>query len=378
MILLPIINFMILLYNGNLAIHHAAEISLPNGRFDAQMPGHNGVFVTYTLVVPDFWLMAVENKNSNKETYFAYKNCKDINVAVKGREVPCTDWPTYVAVVRKIFENFKSARQQLALAVEKTDLSAEEAAEEGRGRRPKRPPARYGQSSMEESFQDSSNDQEDASHVLANCPSFPNTTRGFYTSTQNSSSVVTQDSSQSSNLPCHINDAEQAAVGVGTPRCVICQQGSDSLELGSVSVGVGEDSQLDSQLINSLTLSDSSDNEPIDNPGPVIRRPLPAIANRPPFPSTTSRPATTGVAYYSSTLPYGDIHSVAPVRSLALQKADVILVLGARLNWILHFGRPPRFDSKVKIIQVDILPEEVHNSAQSSVALVGDIGDLGQ
>jgi hypothetical protein len=62
------------------------------------------------------------------------------------------------------------------LAVEQTDLSAEEAAEEGRGRRPKRPPARYGQSSMEESFQDSSNDQEDASHVLANCPSFPNTT----------------------------------------------------------------------------------------------------------------------------------------------------------------------------------------------------------
>ncbi|EFX64134.1 hypothetical protein DAPPUDRAFT_334552 [Daphnia pulex] len=113
--------------------------------------------------------------------------------------------------------------------------------------------------------------------------------------------VLTQDSSQSSNLPCHINDAEQAAVGVGTPRFVICQQGSDSLELGSASVGVGEDSQLDSQLINSPTLSDSSDNEPIDNPGPVIRRPLPAIAKRPPFPSTTSRPATTGVVSRPST-----------------------------------------------------------------------------
>jgi 2-hydroxyacyl-CoA lyase 1 len=73
----------------------------------------------------------------------------------------------------------------------------------------------------------------------------------------------------------------------------------------------------------------------------------------------------------------GDIHSVATVRSLALQiKADDILVLGARLNWILHFGRPPRFDSKVKIIQVDILPEEVHNSVQSSVALVGDVGAI--
>ena len=71
-----------------------------------------------------------------------------------------------------------------------------------------------------------------------------------------------------------------------------------------------------------------------------------------------------------------DVHSVAPARSLALQKADVILVLGARLNWILHFGRPPRFDPNVKIIQVDILPEELHNSVQSSVALLGDVGSV--
>ncbi len=71
-----------------------------------------------------------------------------------------------------------------------------------------------------------------------------------------------------------------------------------------------------------------------------------------------------------------DAHSVAPARSLALQKADVILVLGARLNWILHFGRPPRFDPNVKIIQVDLLPEELHNSVQSSVALLGDVGSI--
>lgn len=44
--------------------------------------------------------------------------------------------------------------------------------------------------------------------------------------------------------------------------------------------------------------------------------------------------------------------SVASARTLALQKADVILLLGARLNWILHFGRPPRYSSNVKIIQV--------------------------
>jgi len=35
-----------------------------------------------------------------------------------------------------------------------------------------------------------------------------------------------------------------------------------------------------------------------------------------------------------------------------LQDADVILLLGARLNWILHFGAPPRFRPDVKFIQV--------------------------
>lgn len=69
-----------------------------------------------------------------------------------------------------------------------------------------------------------------------------------------------------------------------------------------------------------------------------------------------------------------DIHMVGPARSLALQKADVVVLLGARLNWILHFGRPPRFDPNVKIIQVDIVPEELHNSVQSSVGLTGDVG----
>lgn len=47
--------------------------------------------------------------------------------------------------------------------------------------------------------------------------------------------------------------------------------------------------------------------------------------------------------------------SVAPARTLALQKADVILLLGARLNWILHFGRPPRFAADVKVIQVCLI-----------------------
>lgn len=64
---------------------------------------------------------------------------------------------------------------------------------------------------------------------------------------------------------------------------------------------------------------------------------------------------------------------VAPARTLALQKADVVLLLGARLNWILHFGRAPRFAEDVKVIQVDIQVEEMHNSVMSRCAIHSDL-----
>ncbi|XP_015285182.1 PREDICTED: 2-hydroxyacyl-CoA lyase 1 [Gekko japonicus] len=64
---------------------------------------------------------------------------------------------------------------------------------------------------------------------------------------------------------------------------------------------------------------------------------------------------------------------VAAARSRALQSADVIILLGARLNWILHFGLPPRFRPDVKIIQVDICAEELGNNVRPVAALLGDI-----
>lgn len=64
---------------------------------------------------------------------------------------------------------------------------------------------------------------------------------------------------------------------------------------------------------------------------------------------------------------------VGSARTTALQKADVVLLVGARLNWMLHFGRPPRFNADVKVIQVDIVPEEMHNSIKSHIAIQSDI-----
>ena len=57
-------------------------------------------------------------------------------------------------------------------------------------------------------------------------------------------------------------------------------------------------------------------------------------------------------------VPDNDPLCVAPARTAALQNADVILLFGARLNWILHFGRPPRFRPDVFFIQVGLIVYE--------------------
>lgn len=64
--------------------------------------------------------------------------------------------------------------------------------------------------------------------------------------------------------------------------------------------------------------------------------------------------------------------SIAPARSFALQNADVIFLIGARLNWILHFGLPPRFAKGVRIIQLDIAAEEIGTNVPAEAALAGD------
>ena len=64
--------------------------------------------------------------------------------------------------------------------------------------------------------------------------------------------------------------------------------------------------------------------------------------------------------------------SAAAARSYALQNADLVFLVGARLNWILHFGLPPRFKKGVRVIQLDIAGEEMGRNVPAEVALVGD------
>ncbi|XP_071946829.1 2-hydroxyacyl-CoA lyase 1-like isoform X2 [Antedon mediterranea] len=66
---------------------------------------------------------------------------------------------------------------------------------------------------------------------------------------------------------------------------------------------------------------------------------------------------------------------VSAARSKALLNADLVILLGARLNWIMHFGQPPRFSRTTKFIQIDLCPEELYNSCGSG-QILGVQGDL--
>jgi 2-hydroxyacyl-CoA lyase 1 len=86
---------------------------------------------------------------------------------------------------------------------------------------------------------------------------------------------------------------------------------------------------------------------------------------------------TTQIPFLASPMGRGvipDDHplSVGAARSFALQNADLIFLMGARLNWIMHFGMPPRFRQDVRIVQMDIAAEEIGTNVPTEVPLIGD------
>ena len=71
-----------------------------------------------------------------------------------------------------------------------------------------------------------------------------------------------------------------------------------------------------------------------------------------------------------------DSHScnTSSARSTALRNADVVLVLGARLNWILHFGESPKWNKSALIIQVDIDADAIgQNAGDAALGIVADV-----
>ncbi len=63
-------------------------------------------------------------------------------------------------------------------------------------------------------------------------------------------------------------------------------------------------------------------------------------------------------------------------RSTVLKDADVVMLIGARLNWLLSHGRGKTWGEphSKKFIQIDIEPKEMDSNVEIVAPLVGDIG----
>ncbi len=86
----------------------------------------------------------------------------------------------------------------------------------------------------------------------------------------------------------------------------------------------------------------------------------------------------TGIPYQPMSmakglLPDDDPQCTASCRGLAMRTADVVLMIGARLNWMLGFGKGRHWNPDVKFIQIDIDPVEIENARPIAAPIVGDI-----
>ncbi|HEY7845288.1 MAG TPA: oxalyl-CoA decarboxylase [Bradyrhizobium sp.] len=72
-----------------------------------------------------------------------------------------------------------------------------------------------------------------------------------------------------------------------------------------------------------------------------------------------------------------DLHPqcAGAARSTVLKDADVVMLIGARLNWLLSHGKGKTWgDQPKKFIQVDIEPKEMDSNIEIVAPVVGDIG----
>jgi oxalyl-CoA decarboxylase len=95
---------------------------------------------------------------------------------------------------------------------------------------------------------------------------------------------------------------------------------------------------------------------------------------------------SSGIPYLPMSMAKGllpDTHeqSASAARSFVLPEADVVVLIGARLNWLLSHGKGKTWGGKShkdwggqKFIQIDISPTEADSNVRIDAPLVGDIG----
>jgi oxalyl-CoA decarboxylase len=87
----------------------------------------------------------------------------------------------------------------------------------------------------------------------------------------------------------------------------------------------------------------------------------------------------TGIPFTPMSMAKGllpDTHPqcAAAARSLVLKESDVVVLVGARLNWLLAHGKGKTWGGSKTFVQIDIQANEMDSNVPIAAPLVGDIG----
>jgi oxalyl-CoA decarboxylase len=88
----------------------------------------------------------------------------------------------------------------------------------------------------------------------------------------------------------------------------------------------------------------------------------------------------TGIPFLPMSMAKGLLSDTHPqcagaARSTVLKDSDVVMLIGARLNWLLSHGRGKTWgDAPKRFIQIDIEPKEMDSNVEIAAPVVGDIG----
>ncbi|NBY63150.1 MAG: oxalyl-CoA decarboxylase [Betaproteobacteria bacterium] len=73
-------------------------------------------------------------------------------------------------------------------------------------------------------------------------------------------------------------------------------------------------------------------------------------------------------------LPDTHAQSASAARSYVLAEADVVMLIGARLNWLLSHGKGKTWGKPKQFIQIDISPSEIDSNVAIAAPIIGDVG----
>ncbi|MEI6003271.1 oxalyl-CoA decarboxylase [Paraburkholderia bengalensis] len=87
----------------------------------------------------------------------------------------------------------------------------------------------------------------------------------------------------------------------------------------------------------------------------------------------------TGIPYLPMSMAKGllpDTHeqSASAARSFVLAESDVVVLIGARLNWLLSHGKGKTWGKPKQFVQIDISAQEMDSNVAIAAPIVGDIG----